>query len=290
MAPRAPKPRLLAPTILVDDVAVDSEHVIVATQYDTPLSIMGHDGTGTRTLVTEGGVTRVVADDRGIFTAGERGVCRVDKAGSITQLTPLRPWALVLDATHVYGSVLGDYPSYANGGVFRVARDGGAIEWQISGRSVTAIAPVGDQLYFASENVLYLREPNGAIHALGPALNPHAIVALGDAIAWTEFDNGGSPRCRASAKVRTLAAQSYTSDMIVIGDWVYWTHAQRKKSAPGIYRMRLADAAPEPVAKLANKGARIAATSSLLVWAGGSNGGVYAALVEDQPPASGASK
>jgi hypothetical protein len=161
MPPRAPKPLLLEPTILVHDVAIDSEHVIIATRYDTPLAIVAHDGTGRRTLIEEGGVSRVVADDRGIFTAGERGVCRVDKSGTITELGPLRPWDLVLDPTHVYGSVLGSYPAYADGGVFRVARDGGPVEWVFTGRSVTAIASVGDKLYFASNEQLHVRQSSG---------------------------------------------------------------------------------------------------------------------------------
>jgi hypothetical protein len=287
MPPRAPKPLLLDPTVLVADVAIDPEHVIVATQYDTPLVIVAHDGTGRRTLVEDGGVSRVVADDRGIFTAGERGVCRVDKSGTITQLAPDKPWGLVLDDTHVYGSMLGSYPAYADGGVFRVPRDGGALEWVVPGRSVTAIAAVGHRVYFASNGQLHVREPNGAIQALCPVKNPHAIVALGDVIAWTEFDNNGGARCLVDGAVRTLAMQPYTSDMIVVGDWLYWSHAQRKKSVPGIWRVRLADESPEPVAKFANKGARLGATSSLLVWAGDSNGGVHAIA---HPPASGASK
>lgn len=288
MPPRAPRPLLLDPTVLVADVAIDSEHVIIATQYDTALSIVNHDGTAKRTLVDEPGISRVVADDRGIFVAGERGVCRVDKAGKVTQLAPHRPWTLVLDDTHVYASMLGGYPAYADGGVFRVPRDGGDVEWLVAGKSVTAIGVAGTRLYFASDATLHCREAGGDIRELAPVKNPHAIVALGDAVAWTEFDSAGTPSALVDGKVRVLAAQSYTSDLIVVGETLYWSHAQRKKAQPGIWRMQLTDEAPAPVAKLANKGARLAATSSLLVWAGGSDGGVHA--IGLQPPASGASK
>lgn len=278
MPPRVPKPRLLDPTVLVADVALDREHVIVATQYDTPLSIVAHDGTGRRVLVETGGFSRVVADDRGMFAAGKPGVVHVDKAGTVSVLAPHQPWDLVLSETHVYGSLLGSYPAYADGGVFRVPRGGGDIEWLVRGRSVTALCAAGDAVYFASNNVLHRArgDASAQLDVLGPARNPHAIVSIGEVIAWTEFDEHGAPSALVDGEIRPLAAQSYTSDLIVLDGALYWTQANRKKSQPAIWRMRIGDEAPEPSVRFAGKSPRLAGTPSLLVWCGDSRGGVYA--------------
>jgi hypothetical protein len=73
---------MLDPTVLLADVAIDDEHVIVATQYeDAKLFVVSYDGTERRDLVTGAGpgCARVVADGAGIFVAAGTGLYRIDK-------------------------------------------------------------------------------------------------------------------------------------------------------------------------------------------------------------------
>lgn len=277
--PRAPKPLLVDSTPLLRDIALDDEDVIVTSIGDAKLIAIRHDGTQRRELVPESGPTChvVTADRAGVYVATDTGVHQVDKAKPrlTKRIACDGVSSLALDANYIYAALRGAYAKkYADGGIVRVARGGGEPEWLVKGRGAYALHVDGDRIYFASDGQLWLRD--GEVRALCRVTNPHAIVTIGDAVVFGEYDNNGSVGAYVEGSgVRTLAAHRYTADMIAIGDELFWGVASRKKSTPGIWRMRLGDPEPTPFAKFRAKAVRMAGNTQNLWWIDDYDGGLY---------------
>lgn len=278
--------RKLASDMLLADVAIDETHVYAAAPYsDTPeLIAVSLDGEERRDLLGEASqeLSLVVAGTDHLFaaSAGTKLVSVAKLDGAVTTLASdiAGVWALARGPRHLYASALGSYPSYANGGVVRVPYAGGDTEWIVRGRSVSAIAVDDDGLVvFASDHQLWVQPEGGEPRALAPARNPHVIVIAGDLIVWTEFDANGALRTvgRGGGPARTLAEQPYTSGLVAVDPWLYWSKSSTKRSA-ALWRMPLGGGEAEPLAKFSSKGPRVAANARVLCLVGHGDGGVHA--------------
>jgi len=272
------KPVLVDATPLLRAIAIDHEDVFI-TSYGPRLIAINHANTFRRELVPESGPAcdLVVADRAGVYVTADEALWRVDKAtGKLTKLAALAGVSsLALDARFVYATLRGSYPTYADGGVVRLARDGGALEWLVQGRGAYALCVAGPRIYFASDGQLWRREVDGTASAVCEARNPHAVVALGDAVAFSEFDNAGQPSVFVAGQLRRLADQPYTAAMISIGDHLYWGTSSKKKTTPAIWRMRLDAPEPAPVASFKAKAVRLAGNAQRLWWIDDVDGGLY---------------
>jgi hypothetical protein len=273
------KPVRVDATPLLRAIAIDHEDVFV-TSYGPRLIAIDHANTARRELVPESGPAcdLVVADPDGVYVTAAEAVWQVDKAtGALTKLAALAGVSsLALDPRFVYATLRGSYPKYADGGVVRVSREGGTPEWLVQGRGAYALCVAGPRIYFASDGELWRRDADGESQALCPVRNPHAIVALGDTVAFGEFDQAGQPSMYTPGKpLRRLADQPYTAGMISIGDELYWGVSSKKKSMPAIWRMRLDAPEPAPVASFRAKAVRLVGNPQRLWWIDDVDGGLF---------------
>lgn len=273
----------LSGDMLPDDVACDGEHVYVSAPYAEPPMVieMLLDGTERHEMDKTGEVSRIVSGGAHLFgIAKSSQIVRIEKAtGSTTTLaTKLASvWALAIDEKYVYGSLNGTYPKYEDGGVIRVPREGGEVEYMFKGKLVSALAVDGDSIYYASEHQIWRKDKDGAPRALAPAHNPHMIAVAGELVIWTEFDSNGAVAAvgKNGGHRRNLADHPYSSGLVVVGSWIYWGKSSTKKSA-AIWRMPISGGEAEPLAKFSSKGPRFATNGKVLCLVGHGDGGVYA--------------
>jgi hypothetical protein len=267
--------------MLLEDVGCDGEYVYASAPYaDVPsLIALRLDGEDRHEMTETGEIGRIAVAGNHVFAIAKGGrLVRIDKAtGATTSLAEklASPWGLAIDDRYVYASLLGSYPSYADGGVVRVPREGGGVEPLVEGKSVSAIA-VAESLFFASEHQIWRLDPGGAPRALAHARNPHAIVVAGDLAIWTEFDTNGALASvnKHGGKRRDLADHPYTSGIAVVGPWLYWSRSSTKKSA-ALWRMPIGGGDPEPLARFSAKVPHLAANERVLCVIGHGDGGVH---------------
>jgi len=269
MAAKKTATRRIIDDVLLSRVAVDDEHVYASSEYgDSKLIAVAHDGSQRRDLVRDIPISHVAAARDGLYaTSGSRFV-RIDKAsGGVDIIADIgaTPWGFAIDDEHVYGSILG-----TDGGIVRVPKRGGDLGWLVRGKSVTAFAVDRDSILYASGGQLWRGDT-----PIVDVRNPHVIAVVGDAIVWTEFDNHGSLAMFHNGARRDLAPGGYTSGLVAIGDWIYWTLSQRKKTGVTVWRMKL-DGEPQPLAKFTSKAAPLAGNEQIVCWHDDCAGGVGA--------------
>lgn len=286
-----PKKRLhrTLSTDLLECIGADDEYVYVTSAFEGPrLFAIGHDGSTRLDLVGDGGIElrKIVVDDA-VYAATSSALVRIDKrSGAHETLGQVGSWGIFVDRDDVYASILGSYPTYADGGVVRVSKRGGPTEWLVRGKSVTAIAVREGVLAFAAESQLWLLEGREQ-RALTPARNPHAIAFVGDTLVWTEFDNAGSLAMvnRSGGERRDLAPGGYTSGLVVIGDTLFWTQASRKKTGTSVWAMKIGSE-PQAIAKFHSKAAPIAGNERIVCWIDDCSGGIGAIAPNEVPSLS----
>jgi hypothetical protein len=281
------KIRRLLESTSVERLALDDTHVYVAraSWADGPqLVAITYDGSKRREIVPESGITlgRMIADGEFIYAISDKRLVRIGKTdGEVLVLatTQTELVQLAVDGDHVYASLLGSYSKgYADGGVVRVPKDGGELEWIVPGKPVGAIVVGSGSVVFASEKELLCRDAGGEVRVLAVARNPHTIAFAGEDIIWTEFDSSGALGAisRRGGKRRDLADQTYTTGLVVIGSWIYWSQAASKRTAPAVWRIKRDGSAAEPLARFKAKAPALAGNDRILAWIDDCDGAVGA--------------
>ncbi|MDB4959073.1 MAG: hypothetical protein JWO36_6642 [Myxococcales bacterium] len=280
---------------MVERLALDEDHVFVAkcawAEGPQLLSIT-YDGARRRELVpaNERTLGKIVADGDVIYAICESRLVRIRKIdGRIDELAhaAIAFVDLALDHDHVYGSLLGTYAkSYADGGVMRMPKRGGALEWIVSGKPVAAIAISDGVLVFATAKWLMSRDADGSLRTLAAAHNPHAIAIVGDDVIWTEFDSSGSLTAiaRAGGDRRCLANETYTWGLTVIGTWIYWSQSAAKRTSAAIWRTKCdGSTAPQALVRFKAKAPALVGNARILCWIDDCDGAVGALDLSELP-------
>lgn len=194
-----PRARTIVHHSLLSELAVDDEFVYAtgfSAEKEPRLVMAKHDGSEFRSVPTVGeAVGKIVSDAEQLYVLSGQAVAAISKTTGVVNVLarmPVEGWGITLDGTHVYVSIRGQYPAYADGGVMRVAKAGGALEWMIRGGPVAAIGVHDDAIYYSQENQLRCRHSDGETTTLAAVHTPHAIAFARGRVIWSEYDSHGA--------------------------------------------------------------------------------------------------